>query len=102
MKIVNLETQDSIISNYMAELRDCHAQVDAYDPWVDAAQCQAECGIKPIGQPEPGHYDAVLIAVAHRQFRELGADGIRALLKPGGIVFDVKYLLPREAAEARL
>ncbi|MCX7564026.1 nucleotide sugar dehydrogenase [Xanthomonadaceae bacterium XH05] len=96
------DLRNSQVAGVIAELRDCHAQVDAYDPWVDAPQCQAECGIEPIAQPEPGSYDAVLIAVAHRQFRELGADGIRVLLKPGGIVFDVKYLLPREAAEARL
>jgi len=96
------DLRNSQVAGVINELRDCHAQVDAYDPWVDPAQCRAEIGIEPIVQPEPGCYDAVLIAVAHRQFRDLGAAGIRALLKPGGIVFDVKYLLPREAADGRL
>lgn len=96
------DLRNSQVASVVAELRACHAQVDLFDPWADAAQCEHEFGLVPIKKPVTGHYDAVLIAVAHRQFREMGAAGIRALLRSGGIVFDVKYLLGREASDERL
>ena len=49
-----------------------------------------------------GRYDLVLLAVAHRQFAALGADGIRSFLKPGGLLYDLKYIAPDGAADARL
>ena len=53
--------------------------------------------------PEQGAYDAIVLAVGHDQFRALGGDGVRAFGKPAGsVVFDVKYLLPRESVDARL
>ena len=96
------DLRNSQVAGVVAELRACHAQVEMFDPWADATQCEHEFGLAPVAQPHSGAYDAVLIAVAHRQFREMGEAGIRALLRPGGIVFDVKYLLPREASDERL
>ena len=96
------DLRNSQVAGVIAELRTCHAQVDAFDPWADPAHCQGEFGLVPLAQPVAGVYDVVLIAVAHTQFRELGAEGIRALLRPGGIVFDVKWLLPPEASDERL
>ncbi len=58
--------------------------------------------INPIKQPEPGAYDAVVVAVGHQQFVELGADGIRALGKSSSVLYDVKCVLPRGAADGRL
>ncbi len=53
--------------------------------------------------PEQGAYDAVIVAVGHQQFCALGGQGVRALGKPeGSVVFDVKYVLPRDAVDARL
>ena len=96
------DLRNSQVAGVVAELRACHAQVEMFDPWADATQCEHEFGLAPVAQPHSGAYDAVLIAVAHRQFREMGEAGIRALLRPGGIIFDVKYLLPREASDERL
>lgn len=96
------DLRNSQVAAVVAELCTCHAEVDVFDPWADAAQCEAEFGIVPIAEPIAGHYDTILLAVAHQQFHALGERGIRALLRPGGIVFDVKYVLPRGAAEARL
>jgi UDP-N-acetyl-D-galactosamine dehydrogenase len=79
-----------------------NAQVEVHDPWVDRAECEREYGLVPVETPTRGSYDAVLIAVAHRQFRDLGSAGIRALTRAGGIVFDAKYVLPGEGAEERL
>lgn len=79
-----------------------NAQVDVHDPWVDAAEATHEYGLTPIGQPQPGVYDAIVVAVGHDQFRALGGDGIRALGKPGCVVYDVKYILPLDAVDGRL
>ncbi|HET9048715.1 MAG TPA: Vi polysaccharide biosynthesis UDP-N-acetylglucosamine C-6 dehydrogenase TviB [Chiayiivirga sp.] len=79
-----------------------NTQVDVHDPWVDAAQAQHEYGIRPLEKPEAGQYDAIVVAVGHQQFLELGAEGIRALGKANCAIFDVKGLLPRAMADGRL
>jgi UDP-N-acetyl-D-galactosamine dehydrogenase len=80
-----------------------NAQVDVHDPWVDAAEAQHEYGITPVVEVEQGAYDAIIIAVGHQQFRQLGGDGVRAFGKvSGSVVYDVKYVLPRDAVDGRL
>jgi UDP-N-acetyl-D-galactosamine dehydrogenase len=83
-------------------LRGYNAEVDVHDPWVNGAEAEHEYALKPIETPNNGDYDAVIIAVGHRQFTSLGAVGIRAFGKPSSIVYDVKYVLPREAVDGRL
>ncbi|HEY0504627.1 MAG TPA: Vi polysaccharide biosynthesis UDP-N-acetylglucosamine C-6 dehydrogenase TviB [Lysobacter sp.] len=83
-------------------LRGYNAQVDVHDPWVDADGARHEYGIDPVRSPAAGEYDAVIVAVAHREFAELGAGGVRALGKPVSVVYDVKYVLPRDAVDGRL
>ena len=76
---------------------------DIYDPWIDTAQAQHEYGIDCLtDKPPSGHYDAMIVAVGHRQFREWGANGIRALGKPDAILFDVKSILPKDSVDGRL
>ena len=83
-------------------LREYNAQVDVHDPWVDADEAEHEYALKPVAAPEQGAYDAVIIAVAHKQFVALGAEGIRAFGKPESVLYDVKYVLPRDAVDGRL
>lgn len=83
-------------------LRDYHADVDVHDPLVSAAEAEQEYRLALADSPEPETYDAVIIAVGHRQFVDLGADGIRALAKPTSVIYDVKYVLPRSAVDGRL
>ena len=84
------------------ELESYGSQVDVFDPWVDAAEAKSEYGVEMSAKPEQGAYDAVVIAVAHKQFEKLGAAGIRAFGKPTSVVYDVKYLLPSAASDDRL
>ena len=84
------------------ELQDFNMQVDVYDPWIDAAEAQQAYAITPLASPEPGSYDAVIIAVAHQQFKQLGAAGIHALGKASHIVYDLKYILDKQEADIRL
>ena len=58
--------------------------------------------VQLISQPQAGLYDAIVLAVAHRQFRELGSDGIRAFGKPHCVLYDVKHVLPAGDVDGRL
>jgi len=80
-----------------------NVRVDVHDPWVDAAEAQHEYGLTPIEAPQQGAYDAIVLAVGHDQFRALGGQGVRGFGKPqASIVYDVKYVLPRDWVDGRL
>ncbi|HWU76423.1 MAG TPA: Vi polysaccharide biosynthesis UDP-N-acetylglucosamine C-6 dehydrogenase TviB [Rhodanobacter sp.] len=78
------------------------AEVDIFDPWVDSAAASHEYGIKLIDEPVQATYDAVIVAVGHQQFAKLGSAGMRAFGKPQSVLYDVKYVLPRDAVDGRL
>ncbi|CAK0778065.1 Vi polysaccharide biosynthesis protein VipA/TviB [Gammaproteobacteria bacterium] len=96
------DLRNTRVVDIIRDLREYHACVDVYDPWVDPEEARHEYGLSLIKTPETGKYDAVLIAVAHEQFRVLGATGIRAFGKPGAVCFDVKYVLPADQVDGRL
>jgi len=83
-------------------LRAFHAEVSVYDPWADAEECRREYSLDLIGEPETAAYDAVVIAVAHREFAQHGVVGVRAWCKPNGILYDVKYLFSSAEVDGRL
>jgi UDP-N-acetyl-D-glucosamine/UDP-N-acetyl-D-galactosamine dehydrogenase len=96
------DLRNTRVVDIVRALHGYNAQVDVHDPWVNAADAQHEYGFAPVEQPEQGSYDAVVVAVGHRQFVALGAEGVRAFGKPASVVYDVKYVLPREAVDGRL
>jgi UDP-N-acetyl-D-galactosamine dehydrogenase len=96
------DLRNTRVVDIVQEFRDYNAQVDVYDPWVDPDEARHEYGIEPVAHPSAGHYDAIILAVAHRQFRELGVAGVRAFGKLGAVLFDVKYLLPVAEVDGRL
>ena len=79
-----------------------HCHVDVYDPLVDADEAQRQYNIEPIEKPAAGTYDAIIVAVAHDEFKTLGEAGITAFAKPDHVIFDVKNLLPKSAVSGRL
>lgn len=79
-----------------------HANVDVYDPWVDPDEAQEEYGFRPIKEPLRNNYDAIVLAVSHYQFIDMGVDAIRQFGKPDHILFDVKYMFPAEQTDGRL
>ncbi|MGV8959187.1 MAG: nucleotide sugar dehydrogenase [Stenotrophomonas sp.] len=78
------------------------AQVDAFDPWADPGLARQHAGIDLVEAPQPGRYDAVVLAVAHRQFRDYDESQIRALGTPDMVVYDVKSAWPRAVVSDRL
>ncbi len=95
------DLRNTRVVDIVAGLKGYNTQVDVCDPWVDAAHALEEYGLL-MATPENGAYDAMIIAVGHDQFRELGAEGIRALGKTESVIYDVKYVLPRDAVDGRL
>lgn len=96
------DLRNTRVIDVIEALRGYHVQIDVHDPWADPGQAHLEYGLDMVTTPGEGIYDAVILAVAHRQFAELGAAGIRAFGKPGAVLFDVKQVLPREAVDGRL
>ena len=96
------DVRNTKVVDIVRELQSYGAIVDVHDPWADPTEAEREYGIVPVEIPESGAYDVVVIAVAHNQFRELGENGIRAYGRKGAVVYDVKYLLPKDASDDRL
>jgi UDP-N-acetyl-D-galactosamine dehydrogenase len=96
------DLRNTRVIDIVRELTDYQADVDVYDPWVDADEAQHEYGLRTIEKPEPGAYDAIVLAVAHKAFREMGVEKIHALGKPEHVLFDVKGVLPKDQADLRL
>jgi UDP-N-acetyl-D-glucosamine/UDP-N-acetyl-D-galactosamine dehydrogenase len=96
------DLRNTRVIDIIADLQARGAAVEVWDPWIDVDEARHEYGLDLIGAPEDGAYDAIVLAVAHRQFVELGPDAIRAFGAPKAVLFDVKSVLPKEAADLRL
>ncbi len=96
------DLRNTRVTDVIAELETLGAQVDVCDPWVDPDEARKAYGVRLVEAPEPGSYDAIILAVAHRQFVEMGGESIRALGKPDCVVYDVKSVLPRSLVDGRL
>lgn len=84
------------------ELESYGANVDVHDPWVDSGETLDEYGVTLIDSPSKGTYDAIVLAVAHDQFKKMGVAGMRELGKKDSLIYDVKYLLPAGVSDDRL
>ncbi len=96
------DIRNTRIIDIVNELKEYHTQIDVYDPWVDAAEAEHEYGISPVQALENGKYDAVILAVAHHQFKDMGVQAIRALGKSEHVIYDLKYVLSQAESDLRL
>jgi UDP-N-acetyl-D-galactosamine dehydrogenase len=96
------DLRNSRVIDIVAELKDYNCNVDIYDPWVFVEEAHNEYGITPISKADAGTYDAIIIAVAHHQFKEMGAEAIRALCKSSAVLYDLKYVLSIQESDLRL
>ena len=90
------------VVDLVKEFKSFSCNVDVYDPWVNKNQVNKEYKIKPIDEPIKGKYDAIVIAVAHNEFKSLTESQIRAYGKDNHILYDIKYLLKKNESEGRL
>ena len=96
------DVRNTKVADLVHELEAFRCEVDVYDPWVDKDEAEHEYGIRPIEEPGAGRYDAIVMAVAHRQFLELGYDRIRAYGRPNLVIYDIKNVLPKDKVDGRL
>lgn len=96
------DLRNTRIVDIVRELSEYNIAVDVYDPWVSGGEAEHEYGIRPIDAPIENTYDAVVLAVAHNEFRSMGAAKIRALGKSKHVLYDLKYLLERGQSDIRL
>ena len=96
------DLRNTRVVDIIDELSACNANVDVYDPWVSAEQAEHEFGLKLTTSLTDNIYDAVIVAVAHEQFAEMGVDTIRSLMRDQGILYDIKYLFPADQVDGRL
>ena len=96
------DLRNTRVIDIVREFQGYHANVDVYDPWVKPEEAEHEYGIRPVPELVDGKYDAIILAVAHRQFAEMGLDAIRKSGKAVSVVYDVKYLFDANQVDGRL
>jgi UDP-N-acetyl-D-galactosamine dehydrogenase len=99
------DLRNTRVVDIVYELQDFGIEVDVYDPWVNAAEAKEEYKIRPLtelDETQNAQYDAIVLAVAHEQFRQMGSEGLRLMGKENCLIYDLKYLLQSESADIRL
>ncbi|MGI6855631.1 nucleotide sugar dehydrogenase [Mesorhizobium sp. 1B3] len=96
------DIRNSRVVDIVRKLRGFNVAVDVHDPEVDPRDVRQEYGLELRETLEAGTYDAAIVAVGHKSIREMGVERVRRLLKPQGIVFDVKGIFPMDGVDARL
>jgi UDP-N-acetyl-D-glucosamine/UDP-N-acetyl-D-galactosamine dehydrogenase len=97
------DVRNTKVVDMVKALRDFNLKVDVYDPWIDVEEAEHEHGLQCLKEtPSQGIYAAIILAVGHQQFIELGEVGIKAWGQPGAVLFDVKSILPVAATDGRL
>ncbi len=96
------DLRNTRVVDIVTELKDYNCKVDVLDPWVTAEEAQQEYDITPLDVPQNGLYDAIVLAVAHHQFKDFGAAAIRSWGKPSAVLYDLKYVFSKQETDLRL
>lgn len=96
------DIRNTKIVDFIKALKEYDLDLDIYDPWVDDTEVQHEYGLAPIKELQQGLYDAIVIAVAHNQFKSMSVEEFHALGKEKHVLYDLKYVLDKESSNIRL
>jgi len=96
------DVRNTKVADMVRELEEFRCGVDVFDPWADRGEAEREYGIRLVNEPADGAYDAIIVAVSHRELISLGYDRIRAFGKPDCVLFDIKNVLPKDKVDGRL
>ena len=96
------DLRNTKIVDIVSELKEYNINVDITDPWCSSEQAEHEYNLSLVEKPKTDHYDAIILAVAHNQFKLMGVDEIRKLGKAQHVLYDLKYILPKESVDMRL
>lgn len=96
------DLRNTRVVDIIKELKDYNCEVDVHDPWISPDEARHEYGILPVADPSPGSYDAIILAVAHREFKAMGAQAVRALGRENHVLYDIKYVFSAKESDVRL
>ena len=96
------DLRNTKIIDIVSELKEYNINVDITDPWCSSEQAEHEYNLTLTEKPETGKYDAIILAVAHHEFKVMGVEEIRKLGKSAHVLYDLKYILPKESVDMRL
>jgi len=96
------DLRNTRVVDLVEEFGSFNCNVDVYDPWVNKDEAVHEYNIKPIDTPVEGKYDAIVLAVAHNEFKELSLEQIKAFGRDNHVLYDIKYLLKADEVDGRL
>ena len=96
------DIRNTKVTDIIEELHEYNCKVSVYDPWVNKLEAKKEYGISLLDKIEDNVYDAIIIAVAHKEFKKMGIKKIRALGKSKHVVYDLKYLFSATQVDKRL
>ena len=96
------DLRNTKIIDIVSELKEYNINVDITDPWCSSEQAEHEYNLTLTEKPETGKYDAIILAVAHNEFKVMGVEEIRKLGKSQHVLYDLKYILPKESVDMRL
>jgi UDP-N-acetyl-D-galactosamine dehydrogenase len=96
------DLRNTKVVDIVNELKEYKVNADIVEPWCSSAAAEKEYGLTLTQTPQQGNYDAIIVAVAHNEFKALGVDSIRAFGKENHVLYDLKYLLPKDSVDMRL
>lgn len=96
------DIRNTRVIDIVKELQEYEVNVHVYDPWVKAEEVQHEYGIEIISEPEANKYDAIILTVAHSEFKQMPIEQIKAYSKTNAVIYDLKYIFPAVQTDIRL
>lgn len=96
------DLRNTKVVDIISELSEYNIQADIYDPWCSSEEAQSEYGLSVVKSPQESYYDAIILAVAHNEFKQMGVEAIRNYGKSSHVLYDLKYILPKDDVDMRL
>ena len=96
------DLRNTRVIDLVSEFENFNCNVDVYDPWADQAEAYPEYGITPVSEPTNSNYDAIVLAVAHDEFKQMTLSQIKAFGKDNHVIYDIKYIFEAYQVDGRL
>ncbi|MDM1754636.1 Vi polysaccharide biosynthesis UDP-N-acetylglucosamine C-6 dehydrogenase TviB [Acinetobacter towneri] len=96
------DIRNTKIVDMVKALKEYDLDLDIYDPWVDPLDAAKEYGIDPVASLANAKYDAIVLAVAHDQFKQMSINEFKAAAKEKYVLYDLKYILNHADVDIRL
>jgi UDP-N-acetyl-D-galactosamine dehydrogenase len=96
------DMRNSQVLSLVRSLQDFHADIHLHDPWADPGEVAHEFGLRPIETPLENAYDAIVLAVPHREYLENWRSWLDTCARHPAVIYDIKAALPKDKSDERL